>query len=332
MIFSYLGAAHAVSHLIYLFFYSFFLIYYYHSSYCYYYYCHYSYNNHFLLLFPGAALAVSHAAFDSEHRLTSNLIIKRKTGKINIEIALFQSIKTLSLTIYNFFKFLILQCKIKCKINNFFDIFKNNNSQNNNNNGILVDYDLVRNSSSHGFLTNEEMVEMEKNDSENTENNENNTENNSKNDSKNVEMNSIYNSKINVNSNNKLDNNFEINSEINSENDDAEISKSEQNLLDMINKNSKNKNILDGDDNEIVTEIFNSNINTNNNKNSINNKGIKNYKVSYEILQNIPQGHTDLEKVLSSDLFFQINSLNVQSGESLLFHPSGLNLTLKRCV
>ena len=42
---------------------------------------------------------MSHAAFDNEHRLTTDRITKRKEGKVTIEVALFLSLKSLALSV-----------------------------------------------------------------------------------------------------------------------------------------------------------------------------------------------------------------------------------------
>ena len=57
-----------------------------------------------------------------------------------------------------------------------------------------------------------------------------------------------------------------------------------------------------------------------------------NGKVSYVLSQNIPQGHGDLEKILSPDPFFRADAINVLSGEYPLFGANGLMLELRRCV
>ena len=55
---------------------------------------------------------MSHAAFDNEHRLTTDRITKRKEGKVTIEVALFLSLKSLALSVLSLGTRMVSYCTL----------------------------------------------------------------------------------------------------------------------------------------------------------------------------------------------------------------------------
>lgn len=55
---------------------------------------------------------MSHAVFDSEHRLTTDRITMRKEGKVTIEVALYLSLKSLALSVVSLFNRVVSCCSL----------------------------------------------------------------------------------------------------------------------------------------------------------------------------------------------------------------------------
>ena len=112
--------------------------------------------NVIFIVCSGVVLAMKHGAFDEEHRLTNNKIIKKLEGKITIEIA-----------IWRFFKS-ILFTSIHIGSNFFNRFLMSHFTSSSGREGLgsdsvrpTADYEMVQNGlSSHGFLSTETEIEI----------------------------------------------------------------------------------------------------------------------------------------------------------------------------
>ena len=119
----------------------------------------------------GATLAMTHAAFDEEHRLTSNRIVKRAEGKVTIEMAVLLSLKSSFVGTFSSISNIINKCK--CLIYHLNPTSSSCSSSSPSSTslstsgqrglvlgGVGADYKMAPNgSSSHGFLDTETDVE-----------------------------------------------------------------------------------------------------------------------------------------------------------------------------
>lgn len=183
-----------------------------------------------------------HAAFDNEHRLTTDRITKRKEGKVTIEVALLQSLKSISLSVSSLVTRLIAYCAS----------MRTTGTE-------PVDYAMLS-ASTHGLIEG------------------------------------------GAGGRRRGASNSEI-----TEDDDVTITLSPTSLHPIPNATSSpiaksSPTSIRPDDGKVI----------------------------YTFVPNTPSAYSDLDRALPAAPFFQAEGLNVLSGETPLFAPEGLALSLRR--
>jgi hypothetical protein len=250
---------------------------------------------------------MTHAAFDNEHRLTTDKITKRTEGKVATEVALYQSIKSLILSIISLF-YQISHAWNTGSMTSLLSIFQSNGSENDVTGGQMgsvkkrgreegrgpVDYNMLP-GSTHGLMDEGRIYGKEENEDDNE--NENGIENES--DSKNRIKNGSRNESKGENGNMTVD-------------DDDEVTIN-------LSPSKSPMHALNGKSSTLSSSPSSSSIDI-----------IDSGKTSYSFLPNTPTAHTDIENAVSSEIFFKAEGINVLCGETNLFSSDGLMLQLRR--
>lgn len=253
---------------------------------------------------------MTHAAFDNEHRLTTDKITKRTEGKVATEVALYQSIKSLILSIINLF-YQILHAWNTGTMTSLLSIFQSNGSASDVAGSQMgsvkkrgreegrgpVDYNMLP-GSTHGLMDEGRIYGKEENEDENDNDTENGIENGSHN--KNRIKNGSKNESKGENGNMSVD-------------DDDEVTIN-------LSPSKSPMHALNGKSSTLSSSPSSSSIDI-----------IDTGKTSYSFLPNTPTAHTDIENTApSSEIFFKAEGINVLCGESNLFSSDGLMLQLRR--
>lgn len=249
---------------------------------------------------------MTHAAFDNEHRLTTDKITKRTEGKVATEVALYQSIKSLILSIISLF-YQISHAWNTGTMTSLLSIFQSNGSESDvagRQMGSIkkrgrdkgrgpVDYNMLP-GSTHGLMDEGRIYAKEENEEDN-------------------------------------------------ENDGIEIGSDKEKKMKNGSRNenkSENRNMSVDDDDEVTINLSPSK----SPMHAINGKSttlssspssssidiVDSGKTSYSFLPNTPTAHTDIENTVSSEIFFKAEGINVLCGETNLFSSDGLMLQLRR--
>ena len=253
---------------------------------------------------------MTHAAFDDEHRLTTDKITKRIEGKVATEVALYQSIKYLALNTIN----CVYHVSVACSTGSYTSIlsaFQSNVSGSSGGRGGSgggggsqagnvkkrsrgegrgegrggpIDYNMLP-GSTHGLMDEGRIYGKE----ENENNNENENENGGRDESKREK------------------------NDLNSNNDDDEVTVAlSPSSSPMHKRNGISSTIIPSSSSSSSIDVS------------------ENGKTTYFFLPNIPTAHTDIENLISSEIFFKAEGINVLCGETNLFASDGLMLHLKR--
>lgn len=254
---------------------------------------------------------MTHAAFDNEHRLTTDKISKRTEGKVATEVALYQSIKGLIMSMISLF-YQISHAWNTGTMTSLLSIFQSNGSASDIAGGKMgndkkrgreegrgrpVDYNMLP-GSTHGLMDEGRIYGKEENENDENENgNGKGIENGS--DNKNEMKNGHR--KESKSENGKM-----------SADDDDEVTIN-------LSPSKSPMHALNGKSSTLSSFTSSSSIDI-----------IDSGKTSYSFLPNTPTAHTDIENTISSDVFFKAEGINVLCGETNLFSSDGLMLQLRR--
>ena len=255
---------------------------------------------------------MTHAAFDNEHRLTTDKITKRTEGKVATEVALYQSIKSLILSMISLF-YQISHAWNTGTMTSLLSIYQTNGSASDVAGSQMgsvkkrgreqgrgpVDYNMLP-GSTHGLMDEGEIYGngIVENEDENEDENENGIENGS-------------------------DDKFKIKNgsrnESKSENGSMSVDDDDEVTINLSPSKSP-MHALNGKSTTLSSSPSSSSIDI-----------IDSGKTSYSFLPNTPTAHTDIENTApSSEIFFKAEGINVLCGESNLFSSDGLMLQLRR--
>ena len=254
---------------------------------------------------------MTHAAFDYEHRLTTDKITKRIEGKIATEVALYQSIKYVTLNTIN----CVYHVSVACSTGSYTSILsafqssvigsgggggggrggglgqagdvkkrgREGRGEGSDRGRVPIDYNMLP-GSTHGLMDEGRIYGKEENE------NNNQNENGSRNESKREK--------------NDLNNN-------NNDDDEVTITLSPSSSP-MHTKKGISSTLTPSSSSSSSIDVSESG------------------KTTYSFLPNIPTAHTDIENSISSEIFFKAEGINVLCGEVNLFSSDGLMLQLKR--
>jgi hypothetical protein len=252
---------------------------------------------------------MTHAAFDNEHRLTTDKITKRTEGKVATEVALYQSIKSLILSIISLC-YQISHAWNTGSMSSLLSIFQSNGNATDAAGSQMgsvkkrgreegrgpVDYNMLP-GSTHGLMDEGRIYGKEENEDDDENEEKNGIENGS--DIKNRIKNGSRSESMGENGNLNVD-------------DDDEVTIN-------LSPSKSPMHALNGTSSTLPLSPSSSSIDI-----------IDTGKTSYSFLPNTPTAHTDIESMISSEIFFKAEGINVLCGEMNLFSSDGLMLQLRR--